>query len=50
MLQGTFKRTLLCCLLGASLGVRAKIDEVHFLIPGGAGGAGTTRPVAPARP
>ena len=38
MLQGTFKRTLLCCLLGASLGVQAKIDEVHFLIPGGAGG------------
>ena len=38
MLQGTFKHTLLCCLLGASLGVQAKIDEVHFLIPGGAGG------------
>lgn len=38
MLQGTLKRTLLCCLLGASLGAQAKIDEIHFLIPGGAGG------------
>ena len=38
MLQGTLKRTLLCCLLGASLGVQAKIDDIHFLIPGGAGG------------
>ncbi len=42
MLQGTFKRTLLCCLLGASLGVQAKIDEVPP--------TRTSRPVAVPRP
>ena len=42
MLQGTFKRTLIGSLLALSVGAHAQINEVHFLIPGGAGGGWDT--------
>ena len=42
MLQATFKRTLIGSLLALSVGAHAQINEVHFLIPGGAGGGWDT--------
>jgi putative tricarboxylic transport membrane protein len=42
MLQGTFKRTLIGSLLALSFGAHAQIDELHILIPGGAGGGWDT--------
>ncbi|KEP91864.1 tripartite tricarboxylate transporter substrate binding protein [Aeromonas caviae] len=42
MLQGTLKRTLIGSLLALSVGAHAQINEVHFLIPGGAGGGWDT--------